>query len=111
MSTATPRALELIGVPLDLGAGRRGVDMGPSALRIARIGETLASLGHDVVDAGNIDVPQREIAEAGPAELRFLGPIAQTCRTLYAATRSALDRGRCPIILWNLFNAYTFCFY
>lgn len=99
MSPVRRRALELIGVPLDLGAGRRGVDMGPSALRIAGIGETLAALGHDIIDAGNIEVPQRETAEEGAADLRFLGPISAVCRTLYASTRAALDRGRCPIVL------------
>jgi len=73
--------------------------MGPSALRIAHIGETLAALGHDVVDAGNIDVPQRETENEGSDDLRFLEPIAQVCRSLYASTRSAIERGRCPIIL------------
>lgn len=96
---AVPRALELIGVPIDLGAGRRGVDMGPSALRIARIRETLTALGHDVVDAGNVDVPQRETLETGAPELRFLGPIATVCKDLYAATRSAIDRQRIPIVM------------
>ncbi len=73
--------------------------MGPSALRIAHIGETLAALGHDVKDAGNIDVPQRETADEGAADLRFLGPITQVCRSLYAATRSAVERQRIPIVL------------
>ena len=95
----TPRALELIGVPIDLGAGRRGVDMGPSALRIARIAETLVGLGHTVTDAGNVDVPQRETADEGQADLRFLGAIGQVCHSLYAATRASLDAGRVPIVL------------
>ncbi|MGE3405117.1 MAG: arginase family protein, partial [Vicinamibacterales bacterium] len=49
--------VHLIGVPLDLGSGRRGVDMGPSAVRIAGLGEQLAALGHGVVDRGNVAVP------------------------------------------------------
>lgn len=94
-----PRSLELIGVPIDLGAGRRGVDMGPSALRIARIGETLSALGHTVHDAGNVDVPQRETADEGARDLRFLGAISQVCRSLYTATRSAMERDSVPIVL------------
>ena len=54
------KTVHIIGVPLDLGAGRRGVDMGPSAVRIAGLGDRLASMGCRVVDKGNIAVPIRE---------------------------------------------------
>lgn len=91
--------LQLIGVPIDLGAGRRGVDMGPSALRIAGLAETLRSLGYVVHDGGNVDVPQRETLEEGAPDLRFLEPIAQVCRRLYDSTTAALTRGRIPVVL------------
>ncbi len=92
-------AVRLIGVPLDLGAGRRGVDMGPSSLRIAGIASALQGLGCRVEDAGNIDVPQRETLGFGDDKLRFLGPISQVCRRLYQATTDALNEGLLPVIL------------
>jgi len=91
--------LRLIGVPLDLGAGRRGVDMGPSALRIAGVSDALAAVGYHVEDAGNIDVPQRETLPVGDPGLRFLEPIVAVCRTLYSDTLAALDDGVLPITL------------
>lgn len=93
------RPLELIGVPIDLGAGRRGVDMGPSALRIAGLAEVLRGLDYEVFDGGNIDVPQRETLETGSPKLRYLEPIAQVCTRLYEATRASLDLGRIPLVL------------
>lgn len=72
----------LLGVPMDLGAGRRGVDMGPSALRLARLAPTLAAIGHEVTDLGNVDVPVAE-ALAQPATTgqgaRYLAAIAAAC--------------------------------
>ena len=91
--------LQLIGVPIDLGAGRRGVDMGPSALRIAGLAETLRSLGYVVHDGGNVDVPQRETLTEGESNLRFLEPIEQVCRRLYEKTSDALRGGRLPLSL------------
>ncbi|MCO4768944.1 MAG: arginase [Deltaproteobacteria bacterium] len=91
--------VELIGVPIDLGAGRRGVDMGPSALRIAGLAGALEALGYVVVDGGNVEVPQREILDEGEPDLRFLGPINTVCRSLYAATLAALKAGRIPLTL------------
>jgi arginase len=99
MSERTDSVLRLIGVPLDLGAGRRGVDMGPSALRIAGITEALQSLGYRVEDAGNISVPQRETLPVGAEGLRYLDPISEVCRGLYDATVSALEAGALPITL------------
>ncbi len=99
MSERTDSVLRLIGVPLDLGAGRRGVDMGPSALRIAGIAEVLQGLGYCVEDAGNISVPQRETLPVGAEGLRYLDPIAEVCRGLYDATASALEAGALPITL------------
>jgi arginase len=91
--------LRLIGVPLDLGAGRRGVDMGPSALRIAGLGEALEGLGYPVEDAGNVHVPQRETLVVGAADLRYLDPITQVCSALYDQVTLALRDGAVPVTL------------
>ncbi len=91
--------VDLIGFPLDLGAGRRGVDMGPTALRIAGLEQALADLGHSVRDCGNIVVPQPEKHTAVDAKLRFLPEIAAACTNLYNATRDSLRAERVPILL------------
>ena len=63
--------VDIVGVPMDLGASRRGVDMGPSAVRYARLAERLASLGiDDVNDRGNVAVPIRESVESGDKQTR-----------------------------------------
>lgn len=72
----------LLGVPMDLGAGRRGVDMGPSALRLARLAPTLAEIGHHVTDLGNVEVPVAEALSESPSAdhgARYLAAIAATC--------------------------------
>jgi len=87
----------LLGVPMDLGAGRRGVDMGPSALRLARLEPTLETLGHNVSDLGNVDVPVAE-AVGLTGELPFADAIAGTCAA--ACLRlAALPSGSFPIAL------------
>jgi arginase len=74
----------ILGVPMDLGAGRRGVDMGPSAIRYARLAETLVALGHDVQDHGNVDVPVLEAITPGavPSDsgLGYLEAIRSACQ-------------------------------
>jgi arginase len=90
--------LTLLGVPMDLGAGRRGVDMGPSALRLARLGDTLRSLGHGVRDLGNLAVPVAESVTDGPPDARFLVAIATVCRDL-AAALEPLPPQVVPIVL------------
>ena len=72
--------LGIVGVPLDLGGGRRGVDMGPSAVRIAGIGERLAALGHEVHDYGDVDTPTQETTPPGDPRQRYLGEIARVCQ-------------------------------
>jgi arginase len=89
----------IIGAPMDLGAGRRGVDMGPSALRLAGLDERVAALGYEVVDFGNVPVEQPETAACGPEQARYLAPIAETCRRLAAAVETALSEGRVPLVL------------
>ncbi len=91
--------VHIIGVPLDLGGGRRGVDMGPSALRIAGLGTALAALGRTVVDRGDLPAPIRETAEVVDPTQRYVHEIAGICRQLYAAATGALDAGALPILL------------
>jgi arginase len=93
------RALYIIGVPLDLGGGRRGVDMGPSAVRIAGIGPRLASLGLEVHDTGDLETPNQETVDAGDACQRFLTEIVRICADLYARALTILDGGGVPIVL------------
>ena len=82
--------LGIVGVPLDLGGGRRGVDMGPSAVRIAGIGERLAALGHEVHDYGDIDTPIQETTHAGDPRQHYLGEIARVCQALHDRSREVL---------------------
>lgn len=96
------REIAVMGVPMDLGQGRRGVDMGPSAIRYGRLEERLESLGHTVRDLGDIDVPtaeELEIEHSGPGGgLAFLEPIAIACEA--AATKLLeLSRAAFPIVL------------
>ncbi|MFB3778657.1 MAG: arginase [Bryobacteraceae bacterium] len=91
--------IAVIGVPLDLGAGRRGVDMGPSAVRVAGLGARLAALGYDVEDLGNVPVPQPESLPAGPGNARYLPQIAGACRRLAAMVERTAGRGRVPLVV------------
>ncbi len=91
--------IAVVGAPMDLGAGRRGVDMGPSALRIARLHERLAGLGYEVADLGNIAVDQPESLPSGPANAHYLPQIAHTCERLADKVESAADAGRVPVVL------------
>lgn len=89
----------IVGVPLDLGAGRRGVDMGPSAIRVARLNERLAALGYEVADFGNVPVDQAEEAPVGREQARYLPQIANTCRRLAERVGEILEAGRFPVAL------------
>src|SRR5580704_17222907 len=91
--------IAIIGAPMDLGAGRRGVDMGPSALRLAGLNEKLASLGYSVEDLGNVIVDQPEATPSGPVNARYLHQIAQTCARLAEIVERAADDGRVPQVL------------
>ncbi len=85
---------------MDLGASRRGVDMGPYAVRYAELREQIEQLGHSVEDAGNVAVPFREDAERGAQRgARFLGAITSVCRTVAEKTREALAQDRLPLLL------------
>lgn len=93
-------AIRLIGVPMDLGASRRGVDMGPFAVRYTDLRDRLERLGHQVDDLGNVAVPFREDAERGAQRgARYLGAITSVCRDVASLTRTALEQERFPILL------------
>lgn len=90
----------IIGAPLDLGQGRRGVDMGPSAVRVAGLGAKIAALGYDVADLGNVPVTQAEsVPDAGPRNAKFLPHIAESCERLAVMVEQALADRRLPLIL------------
>jgi arginase len=89
----------IIGVPLDLGAGRRGVDMGPSAVRVAGLNSKLTGLGYQVTDAGNIPVTIPETQEVGDQHCKFLPEIVKVCEDLAQIVENALGQQRLPVIL------------
>ena len=94
-----PRKIRVLGVPLDLGASRRGVDMGPSALRVAGLEARLESLGHQVSDGGNISVEIAETQPTGETNARYLREIAGTCTRTAEAVEQALEQGLTPLVL------------
>lgn len=93
------KKIAVIGAPLDFGAGRRGVDMGPSAIRVANLHTRLVALGHSVEDLGNIEAPQQESLSEGDKGAKYLAAIAQTCRKIGAAVAKAVGQGKFPIVL------------
>jgi arginase len=86
-------------VHLDLGAGRRGVDMGPSAIHLAGLKSGIEDLGHRVVENFAVGVPSQEMADFGNPHARFLPEIAQVCSELADRVESALDKGWFPVVL------------
>ena len=95
----THQKVRIIGVPMDLGASRRGVDMGPSALRVAGLQTRLKQLGHQVEDIGNISVKQPEEMSYGEKRAKYLHEIAETCKDLGEAIEKSLGEGYFPLIL------------
>jgi len=92
--------IAIIGAPLDLGQGRRGVDMGPSAVRVAGLGRRLADLRYSVSDLGNIPVTQPEsVRTGGLHKARFLPEIAQSCEHLARMVADSLAAGQMPLVL------------
>jgi arginase len=89
----------IIGAPLDLGAGRRGVDMGPSAIRYAGLEERLTALGVDCVDRGNVATAVAEATTEHDPRARFLPAIRATCERIAGLVGAALDEGRVPVVL------------
>jgi len=93
------RAVHIIGVPLDLGGNRRGVDMGPSALRIAGLGERIASLGRTVVDKGDLPALIAETQEARDERKKYVREIARVCQKLYENALGSFAEGALPLVL------------
>ena len=93
------RPVHIIGVSLDLGGNRRGVDMGPSAFRIAGIGERLTALGVTVVDDGDVVAPIPEIKAEGDPRKRYIREISRICEKLYKTSLAALEKGGLPVVL------------
>jgi arginase len=91
--------ISIIGVPMDLGADRRGVDMGPSALRYADLNEKLVQLGYDVQDLGDIDVIIPETQHHGDPHAKYLKEIADACTHLAEMVLDAYEHERTPLVL------------
>lgn len=94
-----PRHIHVIGVPLDLGQSRRGVDMGPSAVRVAGLEAHLEALGHVVTDAGNIGVAIAETKKPGEQNAKYLKEIRETCVKAAELVVKTLEEGSTPVIL------------
>jgi arginase len=93
------RPVHVIGVPLDLGGNRRGVDMGPSAFRIAGLGERIAALGYSIVDKGDLPAPIPETQEQRDEHKKYIRDIAKVCNKVYQTALASLDEGAMPIVL------------
>jgi len=91
--------IELLGVPMDLGSGRRGVDMGPSALRIAGVATALTARGHRVLDGGDLDIKNMEELPVGKRRARYLREISRASGLLARRIDRIMTRGRFPLIL------------
>jgi arginase len=91
--------IAIIGAPLDLGAGRRGVDMGPSAVRVANLNGRLVELGYQVEDLGNVPVIQRESQAEVHSRAKYLPQIAETCTLVAEMVAEALGTGKFPLVL------------
>jgi arginase len=91
--------VHIIGVSLDLGGNRRGVDMGPSAFRIAGLGERLATLGVTIVDEGDLVAPIPETKSFGDPAKKYVREIARVCERLYKTSLAALEKGGLPLVL------------
>jgi arginase len=93
------RKVAVIGATLDLGAGRRGVDMGPSAIRYAGLASRLAELGYDYVDLGNVETAVAEATETGDEHARFLPQIKETSQRIAQLVWRAARDGFVPVVL------------
>jgi arginase len=93
------KAVHIIGVPLDLGGNRRGTDMGPSAFRIAGLGDQLSKLGLQVVDKGDMVSPIPEKKGAGDPRKRYVREIARVCQRVYQTSLASFEAGAMPIVL------------
>jgi arginase len=99
ISTIAPKKIRVIGVPLDLGASRRGVDMGPSAVRVAGLEARLEALGHVVDDGGNVSVAIAEQKKIGDEHAKYLKEITATCTKAAELVLKSLESGFTPLVL------------
>jgi len=99
VSVQPHQAVAVIGAPLDLGAGRRGVDMGPSAIRYAGLDDRIRGLGRACEDWGNVEAPVAEATEMGPENARFLPQIVGTCERVARLVTTAVTDGSLPLVL------------
>ena len=95
----TAKQVHIIGVPLDLGGGRRGVDMGPSAVRIAGLGERLAAMGCVVTDRGDLLTPIPETQVTRDPTKRYIKDIAKVCQRVYQQALQSITDGALPIVI------------
>jgi len=93
------KQIRIIGVPLDLGQSRRGVDMGPSAVRVAGLEAKLEALGYRVEDKGNVPVALAETKSAGDPHAKYLKEIAETCTKEAELVIQTLEGGKIPLVL------------
>src|SRR5690348_12454971 len=93
------RPVHIIGVPLDLGGNRRGVDMGPSAFRIAGLGDRIAALGYSIADKGDLPAPIPETQELRDERKKYIRDIAKVCQKLYQTALASLDEEAMPLVL------------
>ncbi|MBE0681958.1 MAG: arginase [Anaerolineales bacterium] len=91
--------VDIIGVPIDLGADRRGVDMGPSAIRYAHLQQKLAELGYAVQDEGNVEVPIAEMCSITNPKLKYIDCIIPMSRRVAGAVATSVQAGRFPLVL------------
>jgi arginase len=91
--------VRVIGVPLDLGADRRGVDMGPSAIRAAKLHPALQRIGHEVMDAGNISTVESEARKVKDPNLKYLDEVLLACKRLSQSVTKALSSNEFPLVL------------
>jgi arginase len=98
-SSIVGKKIRVIGVPLDLGQSRRGVDMGPSAVRVAGLEARLEGLGHVVEDAGNVAVAIAEQKKVGDQSAKYLKEITETCAKAAELVIKTLDSHMVPLVL------------
>lgn len=91
--------VDIIGVPIDLGADRRGVDMGPSAIRYAHLQKKLEDLGYGVQDEGNVEVPIAEMCSITNPKLKYIDCIIPMARRVAGAVATSVQAGRFPLVL------------
>jgi arginase len=93
------KEIHIIGVPSDYGQGRRGVDMGPSAIRYAGLKEKLEQLGHSVIDLGDVPVPTPETRRIDDQKLKYLPEVVSICEALCHQVRGVVAAGHTPVVL------------